>query len=73
VAGGGGLCYIVTKKEQQHEKRREIMAHKAFLHSCGFIRAAFMENRFAEGESGEMCVNVPPATFGAVESLIVFG
>ncbi len=48
----------------------EIMAHKAFLHSCGFITAAFTENRFAEGESGEITINVPPGTYGAVDALM---
>jgi len=75
-SGSGGTGRPNTRrssganKKQQHEKRREIMAHKAFLHSCGFIRAAFEGNRFAEGESGEMSVNVPPGTFGAVDALM---
>lgn len=59
-----------SANKKQHEKRREIMAHKAFLHSCGFISAAFVENRFAEGESGECRINVPAGTFGAIDSLM---
>mmetsp|Transcript_4337 Transcript_4337/g.6332 ORF Transcript_4337/g.6332 Transcript_4337/m.6332 type:complete len:855 (+) Transcript_4337:39-2603(+) len=61
---------VTKKQQQQSENRREIMAHKAFLHSCGFITAAFTENRFAEGDSGEMCINVPPGTYGAVDALM---
>ena len=59
-----------SKQQPIQNTTREIMAHKAFLHSCKFITAAFTENRFAEGESGEICINVPPGTFGAVDALI---
>lgn len=59
-----------VNKKQHEKRRREIMAHKAFLHSCGFISAAFVENRFAEGESGECLIKVPPGTFGAVDALM---
>jgi len=74
-SGGGGGSKPNTRrssdaKKKQHEKRREIMAHKAFLHSCGFISAVFVENRFAEGESGECVINVPQGTFGAVDALM---
>ena len=67
---GGHAAKLKQQREQQPKNRREIMAHKAFLHSCGFITAAFTENRFAEGESGEMCINVPPGTYGAVDALM---
>ena len=66
----GGLPPSSSKQQPIQNTTREIMAHKAFLHSCKFITAAFTENRFAEGESGEVCINVPPGTFGAVDALI---
>ncbi|KAL7545866.1 hypothetical protein ACHAWF_009222, partial [Thalassiosira exigua] len=69
--GDAGAAAEAAGESRRGEGReREISAHKAFLRSCGIVRAAFEGDRFAESGSGEMRVVVPPGTFGAVDALM---